>query len=237
MLDLRVTAAPRGDRADQDIAAYRARRGTAHRHRPCHAVAGRYRVTGAGGIWLFGGDSITQGARHTHGARGYVQLFEEELRYRRRRHAELVVNAAVDGSTVESGGPALGDWFERLRPARVCLMFGTNDAGVADPAAFEHALAALVRRARVGGALVAVATPPPVRGGWTDPRRARLPEFVSAVRSVAASGAAVLVDHSAAWRAADLDALLDDDIHPNARGHELLAETLLAALDPWLVRP
>ncbi len=41
-------------------------------------------------LWLFGGDSITQGARHTHGARSYVQLFEEELRYRQRRVTQLV---------------------------------------------------------------------------------------------------------------------------------------------------
>lgn len=194
-------------------------------------------MSGADRIWLFGGDSITQGARHTHGARGYVQLFEEELRYRRRRHAELVVNAAVDGSTLDSGGAALDAWLEHLTPARICLMFGTNDAKQADPAAFADALGALVRRARSLGAAVAVATPPPVRGERTTTTRVRLPEFVAAVRSVAASGPAVLVDHAAAWDGVDLDALMDDDVHPNARGHELLAQTLLTAVEPWLAQP
>jgi acyl-CoA thioesterase-1 len=190
-------------------------------------------------LWLFGGDSITQGARHTHGARSFVQLFEEELRYRRHRTSELVVNAAVDGSTVESGSEALSEWLERLVPAWVCLMYGTNDAKqtgtkTADPVQFAQALGALVGRAQGLGSLVAIATPPPARGEQARTERARLPEFVDATRSVARDTGAVLIDHAAAWQGAPLDVLMDDDIHPNAAGHERLATTLLEAVAPWL---
>jgi lysophospholipase L1-like esterase len=168
-----------------------------------------------------------------------VQLFEEELRYRQHRIGELVLNAAVDGSTVESGGGALYEWLGRLTPHRVCLMFGTNDAKQtatknADPQQFTEDLGALVVHAQGLGALVAIATPPPARGEQALVTRVRLPEFVDAVRTVARDTGAVLVDYAAAWEGAPLDDLLDDDIHPNALGHEKLAATLLEAIKPWL---
>lgn len=187
-----------------------------------------------GQLWMFAGDSITQGARHTHGARDYTQLFAEQLRYAERRHSELVVNAAVDGATLATEGARLHGWIDRLAPQRLSLMFGTNDAKAADPADFGDALGSLIEHGRRDGALVAIATPPPVRGIESTTTRSRLPEFVDRIRELAASSGAVLVDHAAAWNEVDLDRLLDDDVHPNALGHALLAQTFQSAVAPWL---
>ncbi len=53
------------------------------------------------------------------------------------------------------------------------------------------------------------------------------------MRSVAAGTGAVLDgSRCVAWQGRpDLEALMDDDVHPNALGHELLAQTLLTAVD------
>ena len=101
---------------------------------------------------------------------------------------------------------------------------------------FADGLAALVEHAEALGALVAVATPPPVVGEQALVTRARLPQFADAVRSVAQSTGAVLIEHEAAWRDAPLAELFDDDVHPNAAGHERLAATLLEAVAPWIPR-
>ena len=54
--------------------------------------------------WVFLGDSITQGVRHTRGRRGYVEHFAERVRGELGRRSDAVVNSGV--SAHDDGGPA-----------------------------------------------------------------------------------------------------------------------------------
>src|SRR5690606_24334953 len=49
--------------------------------------------------WVFTGDSITQGAKHTHGMRAYPEIFAERIRWELGRVRDVVLNTAVSGNT------------------------------------------------------------------------------------------------------------------------------------------
>jgi hypothetical protein len=115
-------------------------------------------------------------------------------------------------------------------------MFGLNDAERLTPAAYRANLHELARRIRAGGSELVLLTPNAVEAG----DHARPPERVAAyaeiVREVGRElGVPVGDVHQAflAARAADPVAarrLHSDAIHPNLRGHVLIAETAAAAL-------
>ena len=187
------------------------------------------------GVWLFLGDSITQGVRHTHGRRSYPQLVEERIRGELARYDQLFVNAAVNGSTVAEFAVGDSTALWSLRPTVCSIMFGVNDskAGADAAAAYGEHLAGVVRLAAESGAAVVLHVPTPVVGEQRTGLRASLPRYAEVARGVAAAEGAILVDHDAAFHAAsDLAAtdLMDDELHPNARGHELIASAMLEAM-------
>ncbi|CAN5510630.1 SGNH/GDSL hydrolase family protein [soil metagenome] len=187
------------------------------------------------GLWLFLGDSITQGVRHTHGRRIYPQLIEDRIRAELARYEQVFVNAAVNGSTVEDfvAGDSTPLWG--LRPTVCSIMFGVNDsqAGADAATAYGEHLVGLVRRAAESGATVVLHVPTPVVGEQRTGPRASLPRYAQLARDVAAAEGAILVDHDAAFLGAagpGATDLMDDDLHPNARGHELIASAMLEAM-------
>ena len=189
--------------------------------------------------WVFLGDSITQGVRHTHGRRGYVEHFAERVRGELGRRSDAVVNSGVSGTTTEDLLPEFHWRAGRFAPDVVFVMFGTNDqtAGPDGIRAFRYRLDQIVQRSRDVGAVVVLQTPPPV-----EEDAERSPElaesYAEAVRRVGSDLGALVVDHAAAWRAAAARqgaaaapaGWLDDAFHPSARGHHELALTLFAAL-------
>ncbi|MEW1953971.1 SGNH/GDSL hydrolase family protein [Terrabacter sp. NPDC080008] len=194
--------------------------------------------------WVFLGDSITQGVKHTHGHRGYVEHFTERVRGELGRLGDAVVNSGVSGATTEDLLPEFHWRAGRFAPDVVFVLFGTNDmvAGEDGVRGFRYRLDQIVQRSRDVGATVVLQTPPPVLDeGQRNPHLLGL--YAQAVREVADDLGVLLVDHLAAWQAAATDARaqhapegwLDDAFHPGARGHHEMVLTLLAAvglLDP-----
>ena len=78
--------------------------------------------------WLFLGDSITLGARHTHGRRDYTKMFSERVRYELRRPKDLILNAAVDSATAQDCLAGLDYILASFQPDITFLMIGMNDA-------------------------------------------------------------------------------------------------------------
>src|SRR5690554_5045874 len=78
-------------------------------------------------IWVFIGDSITHGAKHTHGYRAYPEIFSERVRYELGRVRDVVINTGISGNTTQN---ILDDFDWRVKqfnPRIVSLMIGTND--------------------------------------------------------------------------------------------------------------
>lgn len=189
--------------------------------------------------WVFTGDSITHGAFHTAGERDYVQHVEERLRWELGRRRDHVIRTAISGRRVVDLEEDL-DWSViDYRPDVVSLMFGLNDCATdqPDPAAFAGAYRRVIDRLRGSGAVLVLHTPNRLLSTETPERRANLPVYVDAIRSLAAETDVLLVDHYADWAEADAhDAVeywIDHGCHPNAAGHRVLARSLLRALDLW----
>src|SRR5690606_6142179 len=52
--------------------------------------------------WLFTGDSITQGAKHTHGYRSYPDIFAERIRWELGRVRDIIINTGISGNTTQT---------------------------------------------------------------------------------------------------------------------------------------
>jgi lysophospholipase L1-like esterase len=212
-------------------------------------------------LWLFCGDSITQGTAHTRGYRDFSQLFKERL-CEMGRNRDIIVNTAVSGWSIQALLPHVEERILRFRPEAVFLLFGTNDAarGQEGIAAYEEGYRSVLRQIRgIGARLVVVQTLPPMVA--LDAERALapvrydneaaaaakkrglrmrlefLPAFAEAARRVAAAEGALLIDHSEAWETTrqtnTVGELLDGGFHPNEYGHRLLAHTIFRALGLW----
>lgn len=187
--------------------------------------------------WLFTGDSVTQGASHTRGHRDYVQRFEERVRWDLGRRRDHVLRTAVSGRCVDDLIADL-DWsLTHYRADAVLLMLGLNDARVdrPDAVAFEQGLVRVVDAARRAGArFVAIQTPNRAASANPAAYHAELDRFAGAARRAAERSSALLIDHYAHWATACADEVdhhwLSDELHPNATGHRILAETLTTAL-------
>lgn len=192
--------------------------------------------------WLFTGDSITQGAEHTHGGRDFAQLFEERVRWELRRFDDVVIDTGVSGAKAPD---LLNDFQRRVaewHPQVVFLMIGMNDsaAGRAGEEPFRNQVRALITRIRAGGAIPVLQTPNPIFTA-ESPARADLPRYVAILREVAQSEDVPLIDHYAAWESVSGGSppvsWMDNAIHPNARGHAEMARTIFAALRIVLPSP
>src|SRR5690606_15567526 len=62
-------------------------------------------------IWLFTGDSITHGAKHTHGHRSYPEVFQERVRWEISRVRDIVINTGISGN---AAGDILSDFEWRV---------------------------------------------------------------------------------------------------------------------------
>lgn len=189
--------------------------------------------------WVFGGDSITHGALHTFGWRDYCELFSERLRYEMGRGRDCVIKTAISGWRITHIADDL-DWsILQHRPDVVSLNLGMNDCqdgpGGLDKfnSAYRQVLETIRRQT---SAAVILHTPQCILPGETV-RYANLPAYVEAVRNLAKSFNAVLIDHDACWAEAQqrgvINYWLSDAIHPNEIGHRAMARLLLQQLNIW----
>ncbi|WP_045256740.1 SGNH/GDSL hydrolase family protein [Microbacterium hydrocarbonoxydans] len=189
--------------------------------------------------WVITGDSITHGLVHTQGARSYPEHLHELVRGELGRTRDIVINSAISGHRLTD---ILGDFDRRVaswRPDVVTLMIGTNDLSTGpdrvtvEPADFAASLGEFVDRVRALGAIVVLQTPPSIDVP-NAPGRERIVDFVEAVREVAASEDALLVDQHTRFTAIGHGGvpwgLMGDPFHPNAAGHAALALELAREL-------
>lgn len=191
-------------------------------------------------IWLFTGDSITHGAKHTHGYRSYPEVFAERIRWELGRVRDIIINTGISGNTTQT---ILDDFEWRIKqfnPQVVSLMIGTNDCakGRIPIDEFESNLYSLVKRIRDLNAVPILHTPNIIITE-KDPTRSALVDYVAVIRKVAEHEEVVLVDNYKYW----LDnnevkvhkEWLNDPLHPDGDGHAEIARLMfkkLSIFDP-----
>ena len=173
------------------------------------------------------GDSLTEGYGLAP-EQSYPSLVERMLR--ERGQAVRVVNAGVSGSTSASAASRLR-WQLRSQPDVVVIALGANDGlrGV-DVAATESNLSAAIDLAKQSGARVLLAgmkMPPNYGPDYTAAFEAIFPALAKQYR-------VALLPFLLEGVAANPDLNLPDGIHPNARGTEIVARNVFAALLPML---
>ena len=184
--------------------------------------------------WLFTGDSITHGALHTKGWRCFSEIFAERVRFEMNRRSDLVFNTGISGDTTAGLMGAL-DWrLTRLQPDVTFIMFGMNDCVIGpDLPAYESNLRKFVAEARRnGGIAVLMRVNPCLPGSAQEKRHAKLEAYMDAVAKIAADEKLILVDHWADWRKdpKSIPAMMNDEVHPNALGHQEMAIRILQAV-------
>jgi len=182
--------------------------------------------------WLFSGDSITHGARHTYGTRDYTEHFSERVRFEMARLRDHVIKTGCSGWRVTQLLADI-DWcILQYRPHVVSFNFGMNDcaAGPAGLAVFRDAYRRAIETVRTQcQAAVVVHIPNPILPG--DPvRNEHLPAYIDACRAIAQETASIPVDHPAAWQGKQLWYRMSDAIHPNDVGHRAMAHQMLRVL-------
>ncbi len=182
--------------------------------------------------WVFTGDSITHGAKHTHGSRTYTEHFAERVRWEMGRVNDIVINTGISGDKAD-GILRSWDWrVARFKPDVVSIMIGMNDCtrGLDKRDEFRNNLRQLIQKTRALGAVPIIHTQNTV-----DPsaykERGDLPAYVAIVAEVAREEKTILVDHWQHWQNAPLKEWLNDPIHPNARGHREFAILTFKALE------
>lgn len=191
--------------------------------------------------WLFTGDSITAGVKHTHGYRSFPEVFDERVRWEMHRGRDIVINSAVSGHTSVN---ILDDFDWRVtqfKPAVVFLMIGTNDCSTehnisADD--FEINLNKLVSGIRKEKAVPILLTPNVIIFEKAQVRAA-LATYVEVIRNVAQKNNLILVDNWAYWKntlnnepeKAVYKNWLNDPLHPNGTGHQEIARLIFKTLN------
>ncbi|MCB9830938.1 MAG: arylesterase [Planctomycetes bacterium] len=182
-----------------------------------------------GPVVVFLGDSITAGL-HLEG--GQDEAFPAVLARRAGAQglAFRAVNAGVSGDT-SAGGLRRLDWVLRSAPDLVILELGTNDALRGQPATeIERNLRAIVDRLRaekVDLIVLGMLLPPSYGPDYVA-------SFESLYERLGREPGVILVPRFLATVGGRPELNFRDGLHPNARGHELLADALEPALLAWL---
>ena len=178
--------------------------------------------------WLFTGDSITQGAKHTHGYRSYPEIFAERVRWEMRRLRDIVVNTAISGNTTVD---ILNDFewrVKRFKPTVVSLMIGTNDCANrrVELNDFEQNLNQLLDNIIDSGAIPILHTPSIINMEQAV-NRSSLENYITAIRNISKQRGVVLIDHWSFWSGMPKEMVLkkwmNDPVHPNGEGHLQMA--------------
>lgn len=195
--------------------------------------------------WVFYGDSITHGAKHTHGWRSFPEIFHERVRWEYHLSNDAVINSGTSGDTCPGLLQGYQRRVKRYEPQVVFVLIGMNDtvrANCKDPKVFRSNLETLVKRLQADKAIVVLQTfnTINVRLAWGEKhnyvqRFKALPTFNNIIRETAKKYSTILVDHDKHWseNAKDnkvLRSWLGEYIHPGAKGHLEMANTIFKTL-------
>lgn len=190
-------------------------------------------------IWLFTGDSITHGAKHTHGYRSYPEVFQERIRWEMGRMRDIVINTGISGNATKN---ILDDFDWRIAqfsPNMVSVMIGTNDCARnnMNTGLFRKNVRELVTRIRSIEAIPVLHTPNIIILD-KSPERKTFPDYVPVLRELVTEENVVLVDNYLYWQRATQDKTaefifknwLNDPLHPNQTGHQEIARLMFKKL-------
>ena len=195
--------------------------------------------------WVFTGNSITQGAMHTHGMRAYPEIFGERIRWEMARFNDFIINTAISGNTSQSVLNGFDKRIAQFHPKVVVLMIGTNDAANHKKISvnqFGSNLVQIINKIRAIDA-IPILMSPNIIIVEKSPERSRLGEYVIKMGEVAQLNNVIYVDNWTIW-STDLQTkyegevfkeLLNEPLHPNGFGHQEIARALfkeLSIFDP-----
>jgi lysophospholipase L1-like esterase len=167
------------------------------------------------------GDSITTGEELN--APSYPERLSDLL-------DKPVVNEGHGGDESAAGAAKVGRVLADNQPGYVLIMYGVNDIlhGTSAGTTLDN-LGAMVAAAKnnITVPLLATITPRYKGGGYFDPRHTHLNENI---RALADDEGITLVDIEAEFDE-DSSLLLDDGIHPNAAGTQIIAAAFNDALN------
>lgn len=180
------------------------------------------------------GDSLTDVNHWANRQVSWPALLKERLREKYGSEVKLI-NPAIGGTQLRQNLVLMPRWLAQApQPDLVLFCFGFNDwdAGMRGPQYRETCADAVdrVRRATKGGADVLLLTTVPSVKRWTD-----MAELAGACREAAKDRKAGLADTEKAFRAAGKEKrerlFASDETHLGAAGHELMAATVLEAIE------
>lgn len=185
------------------------------------------------------GDSITCNATFTRGFKQWPELLHSEIRIHYSTQDILMVNAGICGNKASHGLARLDSQVLRFHPAAVIVSFGSNDAKSVGPKEFRGQMTDMVGRISDAGAVPIVRTPPPVMELQPAPPHIWMDDaahwrLIDELRAVADECSLPMADIHAAWRhleeqgTLDIQSLMHDCVHPNERGHQLIARQMSA---------
>ncbi len=196
--------------------------------------------------WVFYGDSITHGAKHTYGWRSFPEVFAERLRWELHKYMDIVINSGISGNGT---GTLLNDHnyerrVARFKPNVVLVLSGINDIVSVTPDVTKNLVTQLIQKLRADGIIPVLQTYNTIQLAEnpnndylrrTVIRYHRMEGLTQALREVAAEQDVILVDHYAHWQTVAADPAvqnfwLGETIHPGAKGHLEMANEILKVL-------
>lgn len=195
--------------------------------------------------WVFTGNSITQGAKHTHGMRAYPEIFAERIRWEMQRRYDFIINTAISGHTTQNLINDFDRRISRFNPKVVVLMIGSNDAAQGSNITIEsfgNNLIELIDRIREIAAIPIVMSPMIIITE-KSPERSRLYLYVERMEEIVKTKNVIYVDNWTIWSTelqqkypgGVFKELMNDPLHPNGNGHQEIAMELfkeLSIFDP-----
>ncbi len=198
------------------------------------------------------GDSITRGYREgVKKEETFSACLERELKAL--KYDVEVVNKGIGGERTDQGLKRLQQDVLDLKPGVVTIMYGANDSYVDEGKTasritreeFGDNLRELVKQIRVIDATPILMTSTPAgkdhgpTGAGEHPNL-RLSNYVQECRDVAKELDVPLIDHYSEWMQMEKDGidfgkdLMTDQVHPNAKGHQLMAKSMLKLIQASL---
>ncbi|MAT16866.1 MAG: lysophospholipase [Planctomyces sp.] len=194
------------------------------------------------------GDSITKGVRTGVAADEIYQYLVEQKLSTPERTVE-VLNEGIGGERTDQALARLDRTVIFQKPDIVTIMYGTNDSYVDSGkqasrltvAEYRSNLKEIVNRLQNERIQVVLMTSPrwgaPAKNGLSENPNLKLEPFVEACRAVAEEMQLPLVDHYQHWKEAEseganLSNWTTDECHPNAAGHQQLADVMMPVLEP-----
>jgi lysophospholipase L1-like esterase len=182
------------------------------------------------------GDSVTGVYYHTGGRRAWCDLVGLALqRLYPGAHVEMI-NAGVSGNNTVHALQRMEADVLRHDPQLVLVMFGLNDVVGVSPEGFRANLRQIVQRARQHGVEVILMTPNAVSPGDAARPPAKVDAYAQITRAVGRELEVRVADTNLVFLAMQMAdnatwiRLMSDAIHPNMRGHKLLAAEAVKTL-------